>query len=296
MLNKKITSRLVAVILTGLLFLTVIPVPAFAAYKIAFATEQIQITSPSVNNTSYDKVMTVEGTSTQDRIWLCLRGPKGEVTVYPVEVKDGSFQKKVWLRFGPGKYTVWAGLNPNYFDGKIRFEVLNSSEEDYFNLTPSGYVESESQVVQKIVDSLITENMSELEKAKAIHDWVIKNIAYDAEAYYNGDSTMKTATETISSKKGVCRDYSFVFASLARAAGIPTRVVYGEAWNNAQQTYEKHAWNEALVDGKWISIDTTWDAGYVKNKKFVIASSDKYFNVDQQKFKQTHKVTSVTLY
>ena len=296
MINKKINTRFVALLLAIVLVLSVTPVPVFAAYSIGFATDKIQITTPSVNNTSYDKVLTIKGTSSEDRIWLCLRGPNGEVTVYPVDVKNGSFEKEIWLRFGPGKYTVWAGLNANRFDGKIRFEVQNTSDEDYFNLTPSGYVESESRLVQDVVKTLINADMSELEKARAIHEWVTKNIVYDTEAYYKGISAMNTATDIMARKKGTCRDYSFVFASLARAAGIPTRVVYGEAWNNVLKSYEKHAWNEAFVDGKWISIDTTWDAGYIKDKKFVIASNDKYFNMDKQSFAKTHKVTSVTLY
>jgi transglutaminase-like putative cysteine protease len=157
-------------------------------------------------------------------------------------------------------------------------------------------VDSDNSVIQNLTKTITEENMADMDKVKAVHNWVTNNITYDTAAYYNGTPGMNTASEVIQAKKGTCRDYSFAFASLARAAGVPTRVVYGDAWNNALQTYEKHAWNEALVDGKWISIDTTWDAGYIRDKKFVIASTEKFLNMDADTFNQTHKITSITLF
>ncbi len=32
---------------------------------------------------------------------------------------------------------------------------------------------------------------------------------------------------------------------------------------------EYHAWNEVLIDNNWISLDATWDAGYINNGQFV---------------------------
>ncbi|MDP2859998.1 MAG: hypothetical protein Q8P50_18825, partial [Bacillota bacterium] len=40
-----------------------------------------------------------------------------------------------------------------------------------------------------------------------------------------------------------------------------------------------HAWNEALVDGKWISLDATFEAGYVNGDRFVPQVSQNYFNL-----------------
>lgn len=294
---KKSTARLVSMVLTALLFIAVMNIPTYAAsYSVGFQTASIQITSPDMNNAQYDKFMTIEGTSSLSKVWLCLRGPNGEVTTYPVDVQNGIFKKDIWFRFGAGKYTVWAGDNEKQFDGKIRFEVQNTSAGDYFALTPSGYVNSDHEAIRNITKAIITENMTDLEKAKAVHDWVTKNITYDTAAYYQGTVDMNTALQVINSKKGLCRDYSFVYASLARSAGLQTKVVYGDAWNNTSKAYEKHAWNEVCIDGKWISVDTTWNAGYVKNKSFVVAATNTYFNMDAETFSKTHKVTSVTLF
>lgn len=278
-----------------IILLVHISAPAAAAYSVGFQNSTIQITSPSSNDTSVDKVITIEGTSSLKKIFLCVRGPAGEVLVYPVAVTSGSFSKEIWLRFGAGKYTIWAGDNDKQFDGSIRFEVQNNSQGDYRYLAPSGYVNSDSPEIRKIANELVNEKMDDLQKAKAIHDYVAKNVKYNYSVYLSGINQLNTATAVLDTQLGVCRDYAFTFAAIARAAGIPTKVVYGDAINSAKNI-EKHAWNEAYVNGQWINIDTTWDAGYIKDAKFVTALSDKYFNIPAETFAKTHTVTSVTTF
>lgn len=45
---------------------------------------------------------------------------------------------------------------------------------------------------------------------------------------------------------------------------------------NTSYVTQYHAWNEVLMDGKWVTIDTTVDASSAKSKKntdFIKASS-----------------------
>jgi len=298
---KRISRKLGFVFFAALLYLALGTAPANAANTMDYRTSIIQVSSPSANNATFDRSFTFEGTSTLDQIWLFLRGPGGEITTYPVNVHSNKFSQEIWLRYGAGKYTVWVGDNAKKFDGKIHFEVQNISKEDYFNLSPSGFVNNDNPDIKKIAASLTRKDLasnelSDIEKVKVIHNWVTENIAYDTDAYYTGNIEMHTAIDVMSSKKGVCGDYSFIFAALARAAGVQTKVVYGDVWNSTLQNYEKHAWNESLIDDQWVSIDTTWDAGYIYNNVFVGASTDKYLNMNPETFNQTHKRTSITLY
>jgi len=41
-----------------------------------------------------------------------------------------TFSIDINLRFGAGKYTIWAGDNQKRFDGKIRFIVNSEAAED----------------------------------------------------------------------------------------------------------------------------------------------------------------------
>jgi len=272
-------------------------VPVQAAYSVSFKSKNIEITSPDKNCLSFDGSLVVQGNTDLPEVWLCVRGPEGELVTYPADVHDGGFAVNVNLRFGKGVYTVWAGDNPTRFDGKVRFEVKNTSSEDTRYLAPSAYVDSDHEEVRALAESLAGSSMTDMEIIEAIHSWAASNIEYDYSAYVDGVNTLRTASETINCKKGTCRDYSFVVAALARAAGIPAKVVYGSAGasDNGWKP-QLHAWNELYADGRWVKVDSTWDAGYIKEGRFVASLSDNYLDPDTEEFSRTHRVTSVTLH
>ncbi|MCB2339560.1 transglutaminase domain-containing protein [Clostridium estertheticum] len=52
-----------------------------------------------------------------------------------------------------------------------------------------------------------------------------------------------------------------------RMAGIPCRVVIGyaigvnyQSWETVNHANSNHTWNEALVDGRWVIMGSTWDS------------------------------------
>ena len=62
---------------------------------------------------------------------------------------------------------------------------------------------------------------------------------------------------------------SALFAALARAAGVPTRVVFGLVYKaEPRPRFAWHAWNEVAVTGGWLYVDATWgqvpaDVGHI---------------------------------
>jgi len=285
--------------LKGLLFFTIcyllLTVSTADAASISFKNSQIQISSPSSNCEAFQDCVLLEGISSLGTIWFCVRGPNNEIVSCPVQVTNNAFSYNLYLRFGPGKYTIWAGDNGSRFDGSIRFEVENVQVEDSRYLLPSPYIDSDNKDIINLAASLAKPQMTDLQKISAIHDWVAKNVRYDAAAYYAKENELKKASQTAKEKTGMCRDYSFLVAALARASGLPAKVVYGTA-RDSNNTLQDHAWNEVLINNKWISIDAAWDAGYLKNGEFVFAYSDKYFNPDPGIFAQSHSKTMVALH
>lgn len=270
---------------------------AWAAYSTSFTSPFITVTSPSEDNTECSGSLLIQGTSSLDRVWICLRGPAGELETCAIPVREGHFSRTVSLRFGPGIYTVWAGDNCRRFDGSVRFEVHNTVLQDNRYILPSAYVDSDSSIVKALAESLVASRTTDMEKLRSIHAWVTKNVAYDYNPCSKAEDILVPASQTVTSRKGICLNYALITAALARAAGLPARVVYGEAGaKNTQTPPQLHAWNEILVNGRWISVDTTWDAGYVKNGTFVPAPSTKYLNPDQSLWGTTHRATEVTLY
>jgi len=110
------------------------------------------------------------------------------------------------------------------------------------------------------------------DKVEAIYQYIISNIEYDYGKIDAVDSRYVPDVEgTLISKKGICYDYSALFASMLRSQGIPAKLVKG--YTDNVDGY--HAWNEVLIDGQWVVIDTTYDAimktanqdeDYMKNK------------------------------
>ncbi|MTV47717.1 hypothetical protein GJ688_01810 [Heliobacillus mobilis] len=165
---------------------------------------------------------------------------------------------------------------------------------------------SDTKEIDQLAASITNGLSTDLQKTKAIHDWVAKNITYDTENFFNGtiNSREYTAHETLKKRTAVCAGYANLNAALHRAAGIPVKVVSGvalgyglkgKAWSEVDTTKPNHAWNEVYVNGKWIIEDPTWDAGYVTpDKKFVFSLRDTYFGPDPKEFAKDHlKLTEV---
>ncbi|MES2496970.1 MAG: transglutaminase family protein [Pseudomonadota bacterium] len=64
-----------------------------------------------------------------------------------------------------------------------------------------------------------------------------------------------TAVDVFVSRQGVCRDFAHLLASLARAAGVPARLVSAYAWQLNPPDF--HAVVEVWLAGDWYLVDAT---------------------------------------
>ncbi len=87
--------------------------------------------------------------------------------------------------------------------------------------------------------------------AAALADWVHSELTYRP-GISNGTTT---ALDTFASRMGVCRDYSHLLVSLARAAEIPARCV--AAYAPGVDPPDFHAVAELWLDGAWRLVDAT---------------------------------------
>ena len=106
--------------------------------------------------------------------------------------------------------------------------------------------------VRQIVDEVITPDMSQLDKAFALHDWLTDHAYYDLTfSYYGPEGVLLHGT-------GVCQSYSEAYKLLLAEVGIDCQVLTGHA-RRIDGTMESHAWNLVKIDGKWKHVDVTWD-------------------------------------
>jgi len=152
-----------------------------------------------------------------------------------------------------------------------------------------------SQILQRkyeIIDSNIPNDIAEAakeitasgktdeEKARLLYRWVGTRIRYDWDKVrlYENERIWKEQTpeETFHTKKGVCIDFSRLYAVMARAVGLDVKVVTGLGYDG-RGGYGPHAWNEVFISEKnqWIPLDSTW-----------VASGGNWFNPPD--FDKTH--------
>jgi transglutaminase-like putative cysteine protease len=115
-------------------------------------------------------------------------------------------------------------------------------------LRPSRYVQSD------IMQPFARETFAGLEGAtlvRAIGAWVHDRLTYVPEA----STPTGGAVETLEAGAGVCRDYAHLTAALLRALDVPARLV--SVYAPLLQPPDFHAVVEAVVDGRWVVVDST---------------------------------------
>lgn len=107
---------------------------------------------------------------------------------------------------------------------------------------------------EELADEICAGCDTDAEKVQAIYSWMVTNLEYDYDyhmlfQYFDVRKTLRT-------KKGVCFDFSHLFAALCRSQNIPCYAVDGVSYkDNAVQ----HTWNRVYYDGIWWNMDVTND-------------------------------------
>jgi len=94
------------------------------------------------------------------------------------------------------------------------------------------------------------------DKVKAIYNYIASNYKYDfifAYAVMKGSISTYTpnTNELINKNRGVCIDFSALFAAMCRSQGIACAVATGYVPSGY------HAWNMIWVDDEWVAVDLT---------------------------------------
>jgi Transglutaminase-like superfamily len=69
--------------------------------------------------------------------------------------------------------------------------------------------------------------------------------------------SIPNAVQVLNMGQGDCNEHAVLFAALARAAGLPAKVVAGAVYVDGVFLY--HAWNEVWLGKSWVSVDPTFD-------------------------------------
>lgn len=144
--------------------------------------------------------------------------------------------------------TAWS-CRGNRLNVQVHFEYLLTAEE----------INTLNTCVAKIMGAAISPGMTEYEKEKALHDYIVNHCQYDNENLKKGTVPLASYSQygVLVLNKGVCQGYADAMFRLCHEAGLECRVVTGQA--NDDGKVSDHAWNIVTIDGQCYQLDVTWD-------------------------------------
>ncbi len=160
----------------------------------------------------------------------------------------------------------------------IRFEYGKKTAkifgEQSYLMTPeqAAYVEMNAQ---EIVATIAKNAKTDVEKIKAVNDYIVANTAYTEQT----KSSPHSAYTVLAEHGGVCQGYALLAHSMLQKLGFETKYIVGYVGQ------EGHAWNLVKLDGQWYHLDTTWNDP-VPDRKGAIRYQ--YFLVDDRTMARDH--------
>jgi transglutaminase/protease-like cytokinesis protein 3 len=125
-------------------------------------------------------------------------------------------------------------------------------------ITPSFEANSTTmKKIKQIIEQIIQEDMQDVDKVKAVHDYIVLNTRYDYDNLLSNTipEISFTAEGVLAKQIAVCQGYAFAFQLFMEQLSIGSKVVVG----TDLKTGLGHAWNMVKLDGNWYHVDTTWD-------------------------------------
>ena len=158
---------------------------------------------------------------------------------------------------------VITAKNPNW-KHSARLPIKLRSLQAF--LTEEPYIQCTNPRITKQARLIVGAERRSIYAAGKIRKWVYGNMRKQGDM-----GIVRSALDVLNSKSGMCRDYAALYTALARAAGIPTRLVAGLVFHNGSFYY--HAWGESFT-GEWIPFDATLPGDFVDATHIKLTQGD----------------------
>lgn len=231
-------------------------------------TKVSAITSAPVSTTDSDtvaskatkKTTTVKTTTAKTTtIAKTTTAPVTTTTPAVTTTKKKTTTAKVTTTKKPVTTTTTAPVVDN---GKTPAQRLNSAVLD----SKATLSAKEEKILLKYLNKIISDDMTNYEKAVACYDYIIKNTVYDYGGWAN---PVKAVLED---GYGTCTEYSYVYAAMLGYIGFDAKTVDGKT-AMAAGGYGYHMWVEVTINGQVYVMDPqvddnmSWGA-YISHDRF----------------------------
>ena len=218
--------------------------------------EGVRLWVPVPENTDYQRLLSVEVRTSASYYDIKRDKVYGTPVLY-AEFKDGSGIKELEVIFDVEYQSRSTNLR------KLPKSNHTLPEDVTLFLKPTEHVPTDG-IVKEYADRIISGKKDDLEKVKAIYDWVVENTFRDPKILGCGTGDVKSMLET-GYFGGKCTDINSLFVALCRASGIPAREVFGIrvapsslskgiSSVNRDATKAQHCRAEFYL-GQWVPVD-----------------------------------------
>lgn len=116
-------------------------------------------------------------------------------------------------------------------------------------LAATAMIQARDPMIVSQKNEIVGEQKDALKAAMMIEDWVYTNLEKKPLV------SIPSARDVLEIKRGDCNEHAALYTALARAAGIPTKILVGVVYLDGAFYY--HAWNAVWV-GQWVELDSTF--------------------------------------
>ena len=191
------------------------------------------------------------------------------------------------------RYRDYPEPDPEY-SGRCKFTPPNVDDMSIYDTTairsawekgdPSSLSEYDRAIydsARQVLDEVLKDGMTDLEKETAVYQWMVSNLNYD---WTHGDRLEETPRESFTpygglvERKAVCLGFATTFQLLMDLSGVECVTVVGAS----HQSRSDHSWNMVRLNGEWYCVDVTWDANARENGGRGRPKDWDYFNVTSE--------------
>ncbi|MEA2691476.1 MAG: hypothetical protein QOJ16_863 [Acidobacteriota bacterium] len=132
-----------------------------------------------------------------------------------------------------------------------------------------------SERIQKLAAEVTAGKTTDLDRERAIYDYVVKTMSYDKSGTGWGNGDIYWACDA---KRGNCTDFHALFIGLSRAVGIPAKFEIGfplPPEHGQAEVAGYHCWAEFYLAGYgWVPVDASEAKKHLEKKDYFFGALD----------------------
>ena len=232
--------------------------PSFAKERHGEVTVQVNLNAPA--------------DAKNVRLWIPYPVSDEHQNIEDIRVKGNFSQSGVYREGENGSmalYAEWEGAmrerTLTYTFKVKRKEVIKKdfpkkelpfSKEEFSQYLKATSLGPTTGKVKELAEKITKGKKTNLEKARAIYDWIVNNMHRDPNIKGCGFGDVE---KLLVSMGGKCGDIHSVFVALTRSVGVPSREIFGiriPKGKEGDMTKAQHCWAEFYMPGYgWVPVD-----------------------------------------